>query len=74
MNVCKFTITDLDKLDKVIKKALHESNMHGRQSSDERLYLPQEGEKGGRVLKTIKDVYEETKVRISCYMAHSNDE
>ena len=72
MNVCKFMITDLDKLDKVNKKVLCESNMHGRQSSDERLYLNRE--KGGRDLKTMNYVYEETKVRIACYMAHSNDE
>ena len=52
MNVCKFTITDLNKLDKVIKKALRENNMHGRQSSDERRNLKRK--KGGRGLKTME--------------------
>ena len=40
--------------------------MLGRQSSDERLYLKREN--GGRGLKSMRDVYRETKLRIACYM------
>ena len=43
--------------------------MHGRLSSDERLYLPRK--LGGRGLKCIKDAYEETKIRIACYLSKS---
>jgi hypothetical protein len=39
MNVCKFSKEDLDRLDKCVKKILRDNNMHGRQSSDQRLYL-----------------------------------
>ena len=40
-----------------------ERNMHGRQASDERLYLARD--KGERGLKSMKDMYKETKVRIA---------
>ena len=43
--------------------------MHGRQASDERLYMRREN--GGSGLKSMKDLYEETKVRVACYMNHS---
>ena len=38
MNVCNLTGKNLEHLDKGIKKILRENNMHGRQSSDEKLY------------------------------------
>ena len=69
MNVCTFTKQKLDELDKAIKKILRDNKMHGRQASDERLYMRREN--GGRGLKNMKDLYEETKVRVSCYMTHS---
>ena len=43
--------------------------MHGRQASDERLYMRREN--GGKGLKSMKDLYEGTKVRVACYMKHS---
>ena len=43
--------------------------MNGRQSGDERLYMRKEN--GGRGLKSMKELYEETKVRVACYMTHS---
>ena len=43
--------------------------MHERQASDERLYLSREY--GGRGLKSMKDLYKETKVRVAYYMTHS---
>ena len=70
MNVCKFTKTNLDSLDGIIKKILRENMMHGRQSSNERLYLKREN--GGRGLKSLHDVYQDTKVRIACYMTSSD--
>ena len=70
MNVWRFTKTDLDKLDKIIKRILRENHMHGKQGSDERLYLRRKI--GGRGLKSFKDVYNETKIRIACYMTLSN--
>ena len=39
MNVCDFNQKQIDDLDKLIKKALCDKGMHGRQASDERLYL-----------------------------------
>ena len=46
--------------------------MHWRQASDERLYL--RCKYGGRGLKSIKVVYEATKVRVACYMASQDSE
>ena len=59
----------MDELDKAIKKILRDNKMHGRQASDERLYMRREN--GGRGLKSMKDLYEETKVRVACYMTNS---
>ena len=69
MNVCTFTKQKLNELDKAIKKIMRDNKMHGRQASDERLYMRREN--GGRGLKNMKDLYEETKVRVACYMTHS---
>ena len=43
--------------------------MLGRQASDERLYLKRE--RGGRGLKSLRDAYRETRLRVACYMAKS---
>ena len=59
----------MDELDKAIKKILRDNKMHGRQASDERFYMRREN--GGRGLKNMIDLYEETKVRVACYMTHS---
>ena len=48
---------------------LRDNKMHGRQASDEQLYMRREN--GGRDLKSMKDLYEETKVRVACYMTHA---
>ena len=69
MNICTFTKQKLDELDKAIKKILRDNKMHGRQASDEWLYMRREyGERG---LKHMKDLYKETKVRVACHMTHS---
>ena len=64
MNVCDFNQKQIDDLDKLTKLAFRDKGIHGRQASDERLYVKVEhGEKG---LKSMKDVQEDTKVRVSC--------
>ena len=72
MNVCKFSIKELKELDQIIKRQLRGKNMLGRQASDERLYLKRE--KGGRGLKSMRDVYKETRLRVACYMAKSSNQ
>ena len=65
MNVCNFTGKELDQLDVGTKKILTENNVHGKQCCDERSYLRRK--LGGREIKSLKDVYAETKVRVACY-------
>ena len=69
MNVCKFSTSELNELDQVIKRELRQKNMLGRQASDERLYLKRA--KGGRGLKSLRDTYKETRLRVACYMVKS---
>ena len=71
MNINKFSKKELKELDMIVKRVLRLNKMHGMQSSDERLYLPRNV--GGRGLKSFRIVYEETKIRIVCYMCKSND-
>ena len=72
MNICKFSNGELNQLYQVIKKELRAKNMLSRQVSDERLYLIWEA--GGRGLKSMKDVYKETSLRVVCYMLKSLDD
>ena len=71
MNVCKFNGGELKQLDQVIKHELRSKNMLGKQSSGERLYLRRED--GGRGIKSLKDIYKETRVRVACYIACSQN-
>ena len=66
MNVCKFTDGELKELDQVIKRKLRSKNMLGKQSSNERLYLIREN--GGRRMKSLRDIYKETRLRVTFYM------
>ena len=72
MNVCSLRKGDIEELDKIVKTELRKEGFHGKQSSDERLYA--ERQDGGIGLKSFKEVYDETKVRVACYMAVSNSE
>ena len=54
INVCNFIQSKLTKLDQVIKRDLRKNNMLGRQASNERLY--------------IKEVYEDTRLRVGYHM------
>ena len=71
MNVCKFTQSELRELDRVIKRYLRKNNMLGRQASEERLYMKRKD--GGRGLKSLREVYEETRLRVGCYMFLSDN-
>ena len=66
MNVCKFTDGELKELDQVIKRKLRSKNILGKQSSNERLYLIRED--GGRGMKSLRDIYKETRLRVTFYM------
>ena len=71
MNICKFNVSELKELNQIIKRKLRGRSMLERQASDERLYLKRE--KGGRGLKSMMDVYKETRLRVACYMAKSTN-
>ena len=71
MNICKLNISELKELDQIIKRKLRGRSMLGRQASDEGLYLKRD--KGGRGLKSMMDVYKETRLRVACYMAKSTN-
>ena len=72
MNLCQFNKRELMELDQVVKRELKSRNMLERQGSDERLYLKKEN--GGRGLKSMSDVYKETRLRVTCQMAKSTNE
>ena len=57
-NICKFTQSELMRLDQLIKKDLRKSNMLGRQESNELLYMKRKD--GRRGLKSRREVYDET--------------
>ena len=50
-----------------MKRELRPKNMLGKQSSGERLYLIRKD--GGRRMKSPRDIYKETRLRVACYMA-----
>ena len=70
-NVCVIRKGELEELDKMVKDIVRERKFHGRQASDERLYIRRE--EGGRELMSFKDVYARTKARVACCMAASTD-
>ena len=67
MNVWNLEKGDLDEPGMTVKSVLRREGFYGRQSSDERLYSKRN--EGGRGLKSFKEVYNETKTRVACYMA-----
>ena len=69
MNVCKFSNGELKE--QVIKREMRSSNILGKQGSNERLYLKRED--GGREITSMRDVYQETRLRAACYMACSTN-
>ena len=71
MNVCKFTKVELNELDLIAKRELRKFNMLGRQSSDARPYLKRDV--GGQDLKSLRDVFNETRLRAACFMVKSSN-
>ena len=69
MSVCQFTEKELYDLDMLVKDILRRRGMLGRQASDERLYLKRQ--EGGHSMKSLRQVYNETKVRVATYMVCS---
>ena len=72
MNVCNLSKSDINELDKIVGCVLRKEGYHGKQASDKRLYGRRE--EGGRGLKSFREVYDETKVRVACYMATTTNE
>ena len=72
MNICRFNDGELTELDQTIKRELRGKNMLEEQASDKRLYLKRE--EGGRGLKSLKDTYKETRLRVTCYIAKSTNQ
>ena len=71
MNVCKFTQPELTELDQVIKRDLRNNKILEQQASDERLYMKEKD--GGRGLKSLRGVYEETRLHAGCYVFVSDN-
>ena len=71
MNVCRMRKGELNGLDQIVKRELRKNNTSGKQASDERLYLKRD--QGGRGLKSMRDMYAETRTRLACYMCKSNN-
>ena len=57
---------NLRELDQVIKRDLRKNNMLGQQANNEQFYIRRKD--AGRGLKSLKEVYEETRLRVGCYM------
>ena len=72
MNVCNLGKGELGELNNIVKSSLRREGFHRRQSSDQRLLTNRR--EGGRGLKSFKELYDETKTRVACYMATSTDE
>ena len=68
MNASQFELTELDQ---VIKRDLGKNNMLERQANNERLYKKRKD--GGRELKSLREVREETRLRVGCYMFVSDN-
>ena len=71
INVCKFNSGELKELHQEIKRELRSKNMLLKQSSNETLYLRRED--GGRGMKSLKDIYKETRLKVTCYMVCSEN-
>ena len=54
MNVWNLRKGDIEELDMIVKTTLRKEGFHGKQESDERLYVKRED--GGRGLKSFKEV------------------
>ena len=71
MNVWKLSKRELKELDQIVKKELRSKQMLGKQASNEIIYLKREYRERG--LKSMRDVHEETRLRVACYMSKSEN-
>ena len=71
MNVWKLSKRELKELDQIVKKELRSKQMLGKHASKEIIHLKREDR--GRGLKSMRDVHEETKLRVACYMSKSEN-
>ena len=71
MNVWKLSKRELKELDQIVKKELRSKQMLGKQASNEIIYLKREDRERG--LKSMRDVHEETRLRVACYMSKSEN-
>ena len=71
MNVSKLSKRELKELDQIVKKELRSKQMLGKQASNEIIYLKREDRERG--LKSMRDVHEETRLRVACYMSKSEN-
>ena len=56
----------------MVKQELQKAKMHDIQAKDERLCMSTEH--GGRKVKSVKDVCEDTKIRVACYITYQESE
>ena len=71
MNVWKLSNRELKELDQIVKKKLRSKQMLGKHASNEIIYLKREDRERG--LKSMRDVHEETRLRVACYMSKSEN-
>ena len=60
------TVMIENKLNMIMKRVLRREGFHRRKSGDERLYSSRK--ESGRGLKSFREIYDETKTRVACYM------
>ena len=63
--------TQLKELDRMLRKILNDTKAKHPASSNELLYFPRT--KGGRGLKSVEQVYKETKIKTALHMHRSTD-
>ena len=68
MNICRFNVSEMKQLDQTIRMG---KNMLQKHASNERLYLKRKKGEGG--LRSLRDTYKETRLRVACYMAKSTN-
>ena len=71
MNVFKFIKGKLKQLEQIVKRELRSNQILGKQASYKRLYLKREDR--GRGLKSMWDLYKETRLWVAHYMSKSEN-
>ena len=71
INLGKFSTSELNELDQVVKREPTQKIILGRQASNERLYLKRE--KGRRWLNPFRNTYKEIRLRVACYIVKSTN-